>query len=112
MYYLLAVVSGVVAAFIAALIAVQFWRLGQHLKTRWPVVFRLYVAWWLFIALLMAIGGIIAATDSIDKQRRQPCQDRIDKANLILGQMTDENGIAASLDYKAEKDMMAECGGY
>ncbi|AXI03680.1 hypothetical protein [Aquirhabdus parva] len=73
-YYALAVVAALVAIFLLALLAMQFWRLGQYLKLKHPIVFRLYAAVWFFLGIIAALGAVTGflslANDYRKEQRR------------------------------------------
>ena len=68
MEYVLYVIAGAFGLFMLGLFATQCWRLGQHLKTRWPVMFRLYVMIWLAVGML-SCGVMWEQADVISQKK-------------------------------------------
>lgn len=76
------IIASLIGLAITALIGQQFWKIGQHLKTRFPVIFRLYVVFWLVIGLIALAGLSALAIDYTNKLQRQPCQEKWDALGL------------------------------
>ena len=76
------IIASLIGLAITALIGQQFWKIGQHLKTRFPVIFRLYVVFWLVTGLFVLAVFTEVITDHLRTMQHQPCQDKWDALNL------------------------------
>ena len=60
--YLVAGIAGLISLFLALLLIAQFWRLGQYLKSYYPIFFRLYTSAWIlsFLSISLFVAGLNA----------------------------------------------------
>ena len=68
-YYLLVFVAGIIALLFLALFVTQFWRLGQYLKLKHPIVFRIYASIWYLFGFIAAILIIFLIGDLIKSKK-------------------------------------------
>lgn len=91
MYYILGAIFGLIAFAMAVLFAVQFWRLGQYLKQRWPVAFRLYASVWFFI------GGVLSIVLSAKMfDYANPAKPSYDYAAIEANRAANQAALAAT----------------
>lgn len=69
--------SGLVGLFIAYFLGLQFYKLGTSLKTRFPIVFRLYVIFWSLLGALVLIFALDGIKSAIDKNQREKRGDAL-----------------------------------
>ncbi|WP_168416471.1 hypothetical protein [Acinetobacter indicus] len=63
LFYILCAIVGI---FITYIFGIQFYKLGQNLKNRFPIIYRLYAIFWSIIVAIILVGVLAGVKSKID----------------------------------------------
>lgn len=83
-FYILCIAVGI---FITYILGVQFYKLGQNLKERFPIIYRIYTIFWIFFGGLLLIGILIGIKTEIDEYQHKK---KIEKIESVFEKYADD----------------------
>lgn len=93
LFYILCAIVGI---FITYIFGIQFYKLGQNLKNRFPIIYRLYVIFWSIIAAIVLVGMLAGVKSSIDSYQEEKKREDISRI-LLLNTTKEVNGEVLTL---------------
>ncbi len=105
-FYILCIVAGL---FITYILGVQFYKLGQNLKNRFPIIYRIYAIFWGFVGAFILIGALVGIKSGIDNYQHNKKIEKIEYTFKKYASGVDYMGLIdkARLSNHSDKEIYA-----
>lgn len=100
MKIIIIILSCVVVLGVLYFLGIQFYKLGQLLKNRHPIIYRFYVIFWIFFIFIISIGTLMSLYGDIKRKEREEERQR---QKAIVTQQIQQLGSSQDLQKRIEK---------
>lgn len=89
-FYILCVIVGF---FVTYILGMQFYKLGQSLKSRFPIIYRIYTIFWGFMGAFVLIGVLVGVKSYVDNYQEAKKIEKIESTFKKYANGVDYTGI-------------------
>lgn len=89
-FYILCVIVGF---FVTYILGMQFYKLGQSLKSRFPIIYRIYTIFWGFMGAFVLIGVLAGVKSYVDNYQEAKKIEKIESTFKKYANGVDYTGI-------------------
>lgn len=102
----LMILAGIIGLAVLVLIGVQLVKIGGILKRKLPILYAIYLIFWILFGGLVAIGSVFAIYSEIENKREQDRKEQVQKVEQQRMEQLSQIAVSTGVEKDVVKTLM------